>query len=156
MMTLIEPDKNAPNAWYGNLPVTSRYTAGIAGERFFRAIKDEGKILGTKCHKCQLTYVPGTSFCEKCLAKLTEWVDVGTVGEVITFTFLYHNYDGSRREFPEAIAFIAFGDGGIIHRLGAIDQDLINIGMKVAPVYKPVEDREGSILDIVYFKPISN
>ena len=51
-MTLIEPDKNAPEAWYGNLPVTSRYTFGIAGEKFFRMIKDEGKIMGTRCPKC--------------------------------------------------------------------------------------------------------
>ena len=152
-MTLLEPDTNAPNAWYGNLPVTSRYTAGIAGERFFRAIQNEGKILGTRCLKCQRTYVPGTSFCERCLAKLEEWVDVGTVGKVETFTFLYKNYDGTRREIPEVIAFIALGDGGIIHRLGAVDLEEINIGMQVRAVFKAEEDREGSIQDIVYFKP---
>jgi hypothetical protein len=28
-MTLLEPDKNAPQAWYGNLPVTSQ-PKGIA------------------------------------------------------------------------------------------------------------------------------
>ena len=31
-MTLLERDPNAPAAWYGNLPVTSRYTYGLAGE----------------------------------------------------------------------------------------------------------------------------
>jgi hypothetical protein len=46
-MTLLERDKNAPQAWMGNLPVTSRYTFGLAGEKFFRAIKDDAKILGT-------------------------------------------------------------------------------------------------------------
>ncbi len=46
-MTLLERDPKAPTAWVGNLPVTNRYTYGLAGERFFRAIKDEGKIFGT-------------------------------------------------------------------------------------------------------------
>ena len=50
-MTLLEPDKNAPKAWYGDLPVTSRYTFGIAGERFFREIQENGVILWHKLPK---------------------------------------------------------------------------------------------------------
>ena len=57
-MALLERDPRAPAAWHGDLPVTSRYTAGLAGERFFRAIKDEGRILGTLCTECDITYVP--------------------------------------------------------------------------------------------------
>ena len=37
-MSFLEKDPNAPTAWLGDLPITSRYTAGLAGERFFRAI----------------------------------------------------------------------------------------------------------------------
>lgn len=153
-MTLLERDPKAPSAWFGNLPVTSRYTFGIAGERFFRAIQQEGQIYGTHCPICELTYVPATLFCERCLSQLEEWVNVGTVGEVHTFTLLHQNYDGSPRDFPELIAFIALGDGGIVHRLGGVDPEAVEIGMKVEAVFKDKEDREGSILDIVYFKPV--
>jgi len=153
-MTLLENDNTGPTSWFGNLPVTSRYTYGIAGERFFRAIKDEGKIYGSYCPQCMRTYVPASMFCERCLGKLDEWIDVGTIGEVHTFTMLHKNQDGSRRDLPETIAFISIGDGGIIHRLGQINQDDIEIGMKVEAVFKDKEDREGSILDIVYFKPV--
>ena len=153
-MALLERNKNAPSAWLGNLPVTSRYTFGLAGEKFFRAIKDEGKILGTHCPKCEHIYVPGVLFCERCLSELEEWVDVGTVGAVHTFTLLYENYDGSPREDPELIALVEFGDGGIIHRLGEIDPEEVEIGMLVEATFKPVEEREGSILDIVYFRPV--
>lgn len=152
-MTLLEQDSKAPTAWHGNLPVPSRYTFGIAGEKFFRAIKDEGLIYGTHCPKCERTYVPATIFCERCLSKLDEWVDVGTVGEVHTYTLLYENYDGSRRVTPELIAFVAIKDGGIIHRLGGLSPEDIKIGMQVEAVFKEKENREGSILDIVYFKP---
>jgi uncharacterized OB-fold protein len=153
-MTLLERDKDAPQAWYGNLPVTSRYTFGLAGEKFFRAIKDEAKILGTPCPKCERTYVPGVLFCERCLSELDEWIDVGTTGEVHTFTLLYENYDGSPRETPEVVAFVKFGDGGLVHKLGEIEPETAEIGMLVEAVFKPQKDREGAITDIKYFKSI--
>ena len=152
-MTLLERDKTAPQAWHGNLPVTSRYTFGLAGEKFFRAIKDEGKILGTHCPKCERTYVPAALFCERCLSELDEWIDVGTTGEVHTFTLLYENYDGSHRETPEVVAFVKLGDGGIVHRLNGLAPEDVEIGMPVEAVFKEAADRAGSILDIVYFKP---
>ncbi len=152
-MTLLERDKNAPQAWLGNLPVTSRYTYGLAGEKFFRAIKDEGKILGTHCPKCERTYVPAALFCERCLSELDEWIDVGTIGELHTFTLLYENLDGSPRETPEMVAFVKFGDGGLVHRLGEVEPEAVEIGMVVEAVFKPSPEREGSILDILHFAP---
>jgi uncharacterized OB-fold protein len=153
-MTLLERDKNAPPAWLGNLPVTSRYTFGLAGERFFRTIKDEGKITGTYCPKCEHTYVPGVLFCERCLSKLEKWVDVGVTGTVHTFTQLFETLDGSPNQEPQLIAFITLGDGGIIHHLGEIEPEDIDIGMVVEAVFKPPEDRTGAITDILYFKRI--
>jgi uncharacterized OB-fold protein len=153
-MALLSRDPQAPAAWQGQLPVTNRYTAGLAGECFFRALQERGAILGTRCPKCNRLYVPGTAFCERCLDGLKEWVDVGTVGEVHTFTLLYVNYDGSPRERPELVAFIRFGDGGLVHRLGEIEPEAVRIGMPVEAVFRPVDERTGSILDIEYFRPV--
>jgi uncharacterized OB-fold protein len=152
-MTLLHRDPKAPVSWQGDLPVTNRYTYGLAGEKFFRTIKDEGRILGTYCPHCDHTYVPAAVFCERCLAKLEEWVDVGTTGELVTFTFLYVNLDGSPRDTPEMIAFVRLGDGGLVHRLSEINPDQVEIGMMVQAVFKPSAERIGSILDIDYFKP---
>jgi len=154
-MTLLERDPKAPQAWQGDLPVTSRYTFGLAGERFFRAIKDEGRILGAYCPNCDHTYVPAALFCERCLAELDEWVDVGVIGEVHTFTLLYEGYDGSPLEAPELVAFIRIGDGGLLHRLGEVRPEDVEIGMQVEAVFKPQDQRQGSILDILYFCPLS-
>ncbi len=153
-MTLLERDSNAPSAWTGEMFVTSRYTFGLAGERFFRAIKDEGRILGARCAKCDLTYVPAALYCERCLGELTEWVDVGVCGEVHSFTLLYENLDGSHRGTPEIVALVQLGDGGLVHRLGEVEPDDVAIGMLVEAVFKPVEERQGSILDIAFFRPV--
>jgi uncharacterized OB-fold protein len=155
-MTLLERDPNAPIAWRGDMPVTNRYTFGIAGERFFRAIKDDQRILGTHCHNCERTYVPAAIFCERCMNQIEEWVDVGTVGEVVTFTHLNVNYDGSPRQEPETVAFIRLGDGGLIHRLVSPDSQPAEIGMSAKAVFKPPVEREGSILDILHFELITS
>ncbi|MFH2103103.1 MAG: Zn-ribbon domain-containing OB-fold protein [Chloroflexota bacterium] len=152
-MTLLERDKDAPQAWHGNLPVTSRYTYGIAGERFFRTLKDEGKIMGAVCPDCDHTYVPAAAFCERCLAELTEWVDVGLVGELHTYTVLFVDYEGRPLDEPELVGFITLGDGGIVHKLEA-DPDDLDIGIPMQAILKPKAKREGSILDILYFKPV--
>ena len=151
-MTLLERDPNAPAAWHGNLPVTSRYTYGIAGEKFFRILKDDGSIMGTICPDCSLTYVPARVFCERCLSELTEWVDVGLVGELHTFTVMFVDYEGNPLDEPELVGFVKFGDGGIIHKL-EVEPDQLEIGMKMKAVLKPQSKRTGSILDIEYFKP---
>lgn len=152
-MTLLERDKHAPQAWHGSLPVTSRYTYGLAGERFFRALKDEGKIMGSNCPKCDHTYVPGAVFCERCLGELTDWQDMGLIGELHTFTVMHVDVDGNPLETPEGVGFVTFGDGGIVHRIQADPDDLI-IGMPMEAVLKPKARREGSILDIEYFRPV--
>jgi uncharacterized OB-fold protein len=154
-MTLLERDPNAPITWSDNLPVTSRYTYGLAGERFFRAIKDEGRIYGTRCQKCERTYVPATSFCERCLSELDEWVEVGTSGEVYTFTVNYTASDGSAIDKPELIAFVKIADGGIVHKLEEVEPDEVSIGLPVEAVLLPKDKRLGSILDIKYFRPIT-
>lgn len=151
-MTLLEYDKQAPQAWRGNLPVTSRYTFGLAGERFFRALKDEGKIMGAYCPRCDRTYVPATAFCERCLGELTTWVDMGLTGKLLTFTLLFVDCDDQPLDEPELVGLVAFGDGGIIHKLEA-DLDTLEIGLTMQAVLKPKKERTGSILDIVHFKP---
>lgn len=151
-MTLLERDKNAPQAWRGNLPVTNRYTFGLAGEKFFRALKDEGKLMGAFCPQCGITYAPARVFCERCLSELTEWVDLGLTGELETFTLLFVDYDGNPLDEPELVGFVKFGDGGIVHRLEA-EPDELEIGMKMEAVLKDKSKRVGSILDIEHFKP---
>ncbi len=153
-MTLLERDPKAPGAWLGEMPVISRYTFGLAGERFFRTIKEEGRILGTRCGRCERTYVPAAVFCERCLGKLDEWVDVGTVGEVFTYTLLYENVKGTHRQTLEIVAFVRLGDGGLVHRLGEVEPEAVSIGTPVQAVFKPAAEREGSILDIHYFRPL--
>ncbi|GAF83588.1 unnamed protein product [marine sediment metagenome] len=145
-------------AWRGDIPITSRYTAGIAGERFFREIKDNARILGTRCEACDLIYVPATMFCERCFAELDEWVEVKSRGEVFTYTVLYRDLDGKRLARPAILAYVKLegSDGGLVHYLGETDPEAVHIGLEVEAVFKDAVGREGSILDIKYFRPVGD
>ena len=142
-------------AWRGAMPVESRYTVGPAGERFFRALKDEARLLGTRCRRCGVTYVPGRLFCERCFDELREWTDVGPAGRLEAVSAVYLNPDGSRRASPRLVALIRLdgADTVIFHYLGDVEPQQATIGLRVRPVFEPAERRTGSILDIACFKP---
>jgi hypothetical protein len=136
-----------------SFPVNSRYTAGLAGQRFLQEIKDNAKIFGTYCQACCLTFVPAKEFCERCFAQLETWVDVGLTGTVYSYTLACRNKDGSPKQAPEIIAAIKLGDGLLLHWLGECRPEQVEIGMPVTAQFKPQQERRGSILDIKHFKP---
>jgi len=142
-------------AWEGDIPITSRYTVGIAGERFFREIKDRARFLGTRCEACSLTYVPPAIFCERCFAQLDDWVEVGSTGSVFTYTVLYQDLDEKPLAEPEILAYVKLdgSDGGLVHRLGGVGPNQVQIGMRVRAVWRAPKERVGSILDIEHFAP---
>jgi len=141
--------------WPGHMETDYIYTMGVAGERFFNEIKKNGKILGAKCKKCGLVYVPPRMYCERCFEKLEQWLDVGKRGTVHTYTIAHIDLDGSKLKEPTVYAMIKIDgtDGGLIHKIGEVAQEKVKIGMKVEAVFKPKEKREGSINDIRHFKP---
>ena len=132
-------------------PVKNKYTAGVAGQKFFEELKSNGKICGTTCEKCQTTYVPGRIYCEQCFSRLEKWVDVGTEGILFSYTKVYKNKDGSGKENPTLMAAVKIADGLIMHRLGETNLDKLAIGIKVKAVLKEKTDRTGSINDISHF-----
>ena len=133
-----------------------QYTYGIAGERFFREIKDNGRLTGTKCQKCQLIYLPPRIYCERCFGELNEWVEIEGKGRVHSYTVVHIDLNGNRLSEPVLMVIVEFPGvyGGLVYKLGEVNSDDIRIGQEVEAVLKPENEREGSILDIKYFKPI--
>lgn len=157
-MSLIERIGSVGEArvWYDNMPLESEYTVGIAGERFFRTLKDQGVIVGTVCPNCQLTYVPPSLYCERCFAELDQWVEVPARGEVFTYTIVTRSLEGEPLDQPEVLALVKLegAHGGLVHRLDEVNVEDVEIGMAVEAVLKPAPERQGSILDIKHFRPV--
>ena len=143
-----------PNAKYA-------WSAGIAVSRFLKELKN-GKIIARKCNKCGRIMVPPRMFCEWCFKPTDEWVYVKDTGRIVTYSISYISAERGRLEKPMVVAVIAI-DGasenmGILHKVEGVDIEEAKagklFGMRVKAVWKPPEEREGAITDIMYFKPL--
>jgi uncharacterized OB-fold protein len=94
--------------------------------------------------------------CERCFAELDEWVGVPNRGKVFTYTVLHRDLDEKPLEPPAILAYVKLegSTGGLVHYLGEIEVECVCIGMEVEAVFKDAAQREGSILDIKYFRPV--
>jgi len=137
----------------GDFPVTFRYTAGIAGERFLREIKENGKLVASKCPKCQLNHLPPKVYCERCLSKLEEYVQVENLGIVQSYTICTLDSEGKPLPQPVNVAFVRFpsAHGGLVYKT----KGEVRIGDKVRVVFKEKSKRTGSILDIDCFEKVA-
>lgn len=143
-------------SWHGEIPVHYLYTYGLAGEKFFRELKDRGVFVGTKCSACNVTYLPPRIYCERCFAELKDYSDFGIKGKVETYTICHETADGSHAKKPVIIAFIKIDgtDGGLIHRLSGVKPADVKFGMKVEAVLAEPAKRAGGINDILHFRAV--
>ena len=54
----------------GDIPVHHRYTLGVAGGRFFRAMRDERCLLASRCSNCREAFLPPKLYCERCFEEI--------------------------------------------------------------------------------------
>jgi uncharacterized protein len=138
--------------------VDARYAwdTGVAVGEFLRGLR-RGVVLARECRSCRRVLVPPRMFCEQCFRPTDRWVEVEDTGRVNTFSICYIRWDMEPLVEPELPAVIEI-DGaspgiGIMHRLGEVEPDDVEVGMEVEAVWVPEGERTGSILDIRYFRP---
>jgi uncharacterized OB-fold protein len=139
------------------------WDTGIGIGKYLAGLKN-GVILGSLCSTCNRIVVPPRTVCEWCFAPMDETIPLQDTGIVNTFSLCYITWDVRRIEIPELPAVIQLDGaatlesgpvmGGIMHLLGEVDPESIHIGMKVQAVWEPPENRQGSITDIRYFRPL--
>ena len=148
---------------YDELKGDFAWDTGVGIGSYLAGLK-AGKILGALCSTCRRIVVPPRTVCEWCFRPMDEYVELPDTGTVNTFSLCYVTWDVKRITEPEIPAVIHLDGtatlesgpvmGGILHLLGEVDPQEVKIGMRVQAVWKPVEEREGAITDIQYFKPM--
>ncbi|MCJ7702458.1 MAG: Zn-ribbon domain-containing OB-fold protein [Anaerolineales bacterium] len=148
---------------YDQLKGDFAWDTGVGIGKYLAGLK-QGVITGSLCATCSKIVVPPRTVCEWCFNPMDEFVPLQDTGTVNTFSLCYVSWDVKRLTVPELPAVIqlegasSLGShpimGGIMHKLGEVDPDEIHIGMRVQAVWKPPEERQGAVTDILYFKPI--
>ena len=140
-----------------NVPINLKYcyTAGYSTDRFLRQMK-EGRIVGQRCPSCTKIYVPPRGCCPKCGVVTEEEVEVSTKGTVEAFTIVHIPIAGSPVEAPFVAANILLdgADIGILHLVSEVPNDQVRVGMRVEAVWKPREEWDYTMENILYFRPI--
>jgi uncharacterized OB-fold protein len=97
-------------SWKGKISLEYRYTAGVAGERFFSELKKGGRLMATRCDDCKVTYLPPRIYCERCLSPLEKWVEVSGPASLYSYTVTHQ----SGKAFVVGLAKFKGVEGGIL------------------------------------------
>jgi len=138
----------------GKMALPYQYFAGATGSKFIVALRDERKILGVHCPKCNRTFVPPRQTCERCFADLTDaWVEVQPTGAVTGFTVVRYAEPYQPKATPYILALIKLdgADTPIVHLLDGIATDDVRIGLRVRAVFS--DTPRNNMLDIAHFLP---
>lgn len=129
-----------------------RYSYGGVSP-FFRALKEEGKILGARCARCKKTYLPPRIHCSQCY-RPTKWVPLGGAGTVRTCTVVYYATSRFFSKVPFVCAYIQMDGADTLLLQNIILEDVTRAhpGMRVRAVFRPAAERKGEISDF-YFVP---
>jgi uncharacterized OB-fold protein len=139
----------AARAWHGDIPIGHKYTMGVAGEEFYKRLRDKGHITATLHEGNDTPSLPPRLYDTDTFARVEKWVKVGPGGTVDTFT-VYGEGDDRR---VLALVRVDGADGGLVHWIGGCDADEVEIGMRVKAVVEPKSKRTGGLSDIRHFAP---
>lgn len=107
------------------------YYAGECASRFFHELRENRRIMGTRCTKCKRVLVPARAFCDACMARTDEWVEVGPEGTLETFTIISTKFPGLP-DPPIVMAYVT---------LDGADTALVNLvhGIDLSDIQKAAE-----------------
>ncbi len=147
-------DSNA-FVYEGQVYIPNTFSAGKVGSRVLVSLRDKGKILGMECPRCNRVYVPARSVCGDCFDQIKKFVQVSSMGTVVSYTVCNESNIVQPDDNPTyAVIQLDGADNNFVHMLGEVTPEDLSIGMRVKAVFKDKKDRTGSILDIRYFKPL--
>jgi uncharacterized OB-fold protein len=145
------------------LKIPYQWAAGEYTGEFLRELRDSGRIYANKCPKCHRFRCPPGPVCGVCHTRMAErekWVEVGPKGTLLAFSVAEQSFliptTGDMLEVPFSVGVILL-DGApasLQHRLEETNPDKIKVGMRVEAVFKPKEQRQANIFDIMHFKAI--
>lgn len=132
------------------------YFAGESASRFFHELRENQRIMGTRCTKCEKLLVPARSYCDVCMSKTDEWKEVGPEGTLETFTIITTAFPGLPPP-PIVMAYVTL-DGAdtalinLVHGLDLSDIEAAAQKLNTLPRVrvKFVDEPKGRITDFSF------
>lgn len=121
---------------------------------FLRGL-EEGKLIGGRDPASGKVYVPPRAADPVTGNPTSEYVEVADVGVLTTFTIIRIPFEGQKLKPPYCFGAIVVdgADMPIYHLISGVPHDEIRMGMRVKAKWKPKEQWETSLENILYFEP---
>jgi uncharacterized OB-fold protein len=137
-------------------PIRLEYhlTAGTAQSKTLHAYA-EGRFIGQRCPVCGKVYVPSRGSCPTDGVPTTEVVELPDTGTVTTYCVVNVPFAGQAIEIPYICAQVLL-DGANISFMGLIQEiptEQVRMGLRVAAVWVPADERRPSLASVRYFRP---
>jgi uncharacterized protein len=130
------------------------FTAGVATSKFLRGLANK-QILGQRCPKCGLVYVPARGACPTDGVPTEEIVELPHRGTVTTFCVVNVQFYGQAMELPYVSALILLDDSDIpiMHLIQETAAADVHMGLRVEAVWVPDDELAPTLESIRYFRP---
>ncbi|MGD0277446.1 MAG: Zn-ribbon domain-containing OB-fold protein [Syntrophales bacterium] len=138
----------------GKMALPNQFFVGRTGSKFIIAMRDKKKIMGLKCKKCNMVFIPPREYCIHCLSKIDEnWVDLGNEGELVNYTIVRYQDKHLPKKAPYILGQIKLqgADTPLTHIVTGIDPSEVKVGMKVKAVF--AEKTTSTLMDLDHFEP---
>lgn len=132
------------------------FSAGKSATRFLRAIK-EGKLIGQRCPVDGKVYFPSRGSSPMHGVPLEgEPVELADTGTLVTYSIVRIPAEAVPLPVPFVTVQVLLdgADTILMHLLGNCELEDVHMGMRVKAVWKPKEEWEESVANILYFEPL--
>jgi len=132
------------------IAINYKYTMG-SQSKFFIELKNNKKLLGTKCTKCGKTWMPPRINCSECYEP-ADWVEMKQVGTIEVSTIVWYTTSAFIKAVPYSIAFVKLDGANTALLQGIFSENLvpskIKKGNRVRAVF--LKEREGKMTDFFF------
>jgi uncharacterized OB-fold protein len=95
-------------------------------------------------------------YCENCFCEIPDsnWIEIPAIGKIELFTIVTIDTYGKKLTEPQVIGLVSIdGTDGALLSIIKTDDPYENLKeLQVEAVFKPKNEREGTMKDILYFK----
>jgi uncharacterized OB-fold protein len=145
-----------PMVYKSRISVPYSWWAGETASKFLISLRDDKKILGLKCSKCNKVYIPPRKVCPVCFTDNTEWKELSGEGTLVTYTVIRKQLAALPKDvkLPVICGLIKLdgADNAILHYLEGVKPEDVKIGMRLKVQF--ADQRKAHIRDIACFKPV--
>jgi hypothetical protein len=132
--------------------------ATVISDLNFKQFLQQGKLMGSRCNRCDLSYVPPRPVCPQCHGSDLEWREMPTRGRLAAFTCVAVPppamvAQGYGRDNPYCTGVIELDAGGrVVARIELVDAarpEAIQVGTPMEAVFHSFGSEEQTPLAFV-------